>query len=185
MIEEQVFFGACDDYPDSQAVLARLAADARSAFGADAVETDRNTVSVDFGEAVVTLIVRDRMPYFTWVRARVTSLEAFEDVGPFCEEALRANLFWRGTGGATLSIDEEGRNLYLSEPVHSDLLVGAGPLADYLETFLATLADWRLRARSHLGGVAALPASGRFAAEPDRTVPDEQVEPEGEMEIFR
>jgi len=179
-----VYFQEQVDFPTSQEILDRLAADARKAFGADVVVPGRSTVSIDFGEAVVTLIVRDNMPYFTWIRSRVTSLEAFKDVGDFCEEALRANLFWRETGGAILSIDEEGANLFLSEPIHSDMLASPEALADFVRTFLDTLVDWRLRARSHLGGVAALPDSARFSPEPEKE-PDEPTIPESEMEIFR
>jgi len=179
-----VYFQKQVDYPTSQELLRTLAADARSAFGEDVVVQGRNAVSIDFGEAVVTLIVRDNMPYFTWLRSRVTSLDAFDDVGLFCEEALRANLFWRETGGATLSVDEEGANLFLSEPVHSDQLASPEALADYVRTFLDTLIDWRLRARSHRGGVAALPDSARFAPELEKET-DQLTTPESEMEIFR
>jgi len=80
------------------------------------------------------------------------NLVAVADVGdPFAasepdlllEDALKANLFWKGTGGATLSVNPETGRLTLADRREADGFGDAAALAAHLEDFMATAHRWR------------------------------------------
>ncbi len=59
-----------------------------------------------------------------------------------CKEMLRANRFWRGTGGATLSLDaQEPPRAILSEKVHCDGVTQA-TFVEVVERFIHNAQQW-------------------------------------------
>jgi len=142
--------------------LDALAANARAAFAKDVVTADAQCVRIDFGEATVTFAGRADRPGGVACRAFVTTLEGFADPAQFIRDALDANFFWQGTGGATLSFQVETGSFYLTAWALAADVADPEALRRYVGHFLDTLVSWRLRARSQKGGVEALPDSARF-----------------------
>lgn len=73
------------------------------------------------------------------------------------ERLLGANLFWRGTGGATLGLDEGSRRLVLVQAVASDT-INETAFRAVVERFVATAETWMGRAAEPPGEkVEAMP----------------------------
>ena len=65
--------------------------------------------------------------------------------GAFAEAALKGNFFWRGTAGATLSLDEVANAIFLTDRFDDGAFADAPALREYINDLLRTLFDWRAR----------------------------------------
>lgn len=96
------------------------------------------------------LALDQRMTISLQYRQAENELWLYADLGPtpqrtpaFYEQLLQANLFWRLTMGATLSLSgDEPPHLVLARPVHWASLDDTG-LGTALETFVNTVEDWQ------------------------------------------
>ena len=72
---------------------------------------------------------------------------------------LKANLFWQGTGGATIGVDDETREVLLSYQV-AMRLIDFSKFQELLEGFINTAELWinTLETVQHGGGAKATPA---------------------------
>lgn len=156
--------------------LEKLAADAVAAFDAESVERDATTVRIDFDDATVSFVVREEGDACVLCRAFVSALTRVDDPAALCREALEANFFWRGTEGATLSVNPSATALYLTERLSPGEIDGPEALYAYVDRFVEQIVAWRLRVRSRQGGLEALPASADFTLSPE----DEAVVAEAE-----
>lgn len=149
-----------------------LKASAIAAFGVEQVSADEQTVRLTFEETTISLCMKADAMDGILCRAFVAGLTRLDDPAPLCQEALEANFFCSGTNGAMLSIDPGATALYLTARLLPDELDGPEAMAAFISSFTDTLVDWRLRVRSHQGGLAALPASADF------NVPQDEQNPE-------
>ena len=78
------------------------------------------------------------------VRAKILDLADVPRAGDFAKAVLAGNFFWSGTRGATLSIGGDNA-LYATERRPLDELANADGLAQCLDDFSATIADWQER----------------------------------------
>jgi len=152
--------------------VSKLAADAAAAFGEACVGVDDRTVRLAFEDVAVSLAVREEETRQIVCRSFVAGVTRVDDPAAFCREALEANFFWRGTNGATLSMDARATALYLTEFVAAADIDGPEALAAHLEGFVDTVVDWRLRVRSRQGGVDGLPQSADFSVPADELSED-------------
>jgi hypothetical protein len=75
-----------------------------------------------------------------------------------CKDMLRANRFWRGTGGATLSLDaQEPPRAVLCEKVHCEA-VSAAAFQACFERFVHNAGEW-FDVLAEGGSMAATPAA--------------------------
>jgi len=156
--------------------LSALAANLETVFGEEHVRKDDCVVCLDFDGATLSFIVREEGDCFLLCRAFVTALTRMKDPGAFCQQALEANFFWRGTRGGCLSVNADATAMYLTERVPAEEVAGENQLFVYVQNFTRTLVDWRLRARSAQGGVEALPQSADFSLPEAERAPAEELE---------
>jgi len=147
--------------------IEKLAEDAVAAFGAESVERDATTVRIDLDDATVAFVVREEDDVGVLCRAFVSALTRVDDPAALCREALEANFFWRGTDGATLSVNPSATALYLTERLPPGEVDGPEALYASVDRFVEQIVAWRLRVRAHQGGLEALPASADFTLSPE------------------
>ncbi len=63
----------------------------------------------------------------------------------FAEDALKGNFFWRGTEGATLSLNENDNAVYLTDRFDKDAFDDEAAFAEYINAFLRSVYDWQAR----------------------------------------
>ena len=63
----------------------------------------------------------------------------------FAEDALKGNFFWRGTEGATLSLNENDNAVYLTDRFDKEAFDDEAAFAEYINAFLRSVYDWRAR----------------------------------------
>jgi len=148
-----------------------LAETAAAVFGEEHVRKEGNTVSLVFDEATLSFVAREDGASCVLCRAFVTALTRMEDPASYCQQALESNFFWQGTGGACLSVNGDATALYLTDRVQADEIADADRLFACVQRFTKTLTDWRLRARTAQGGVAALPQSADFSLPEEEGAP--------------
>ena len=80
-----------------------------------------------------------------YCRVKVGDLGEQGCSGAFAEAALKGNFFWRGTAGATLSLDEVANAIFLTDRFDDGAFADAPTLREYINDLLRTLFDWRAR----------------------------------------
>jgi hypothetical protein len=85
------------------------------------------SLSIDDDEAVVLAALLGKAP---------------EGKAELAEELLASNLFWRDTGGATLSMERYGRDVFLARRWAPSELPDSGALAKALEGFADLAVKW-------------------------------------------
>ena len=85
-----------------------------------------------------------------------------ENGGDLALALLQANCFWEGTGGATLSVDADGRQVLLAlQTVFSAETVDELPAV--LSNFIVLTENWILKIREFLRASAIPPSGAGFA----------------------
>ena len=90
-----------------------------------------------------------------YCRTRIASLNETQCPDSFAEAALRGNFFWRGTDGATISLNTAENALYLTDRFDANAFEDADAFRAYADGFMRTLFDWRARLETALEGKEA------------------------------
>ena len=80
-----------------------------------------------------------------YCRAKVADLGKYELPEGLCEALLEGNFFWRATNGARLSLNSRENAIYLTERFDAAFISAANEFQRYVEGFMRTLLDWRMR----------------------------------------
>ena len=127
-------------------------------LGLGPVAAGEDGVSIFSFEEVDVLVAADEEAITLF--ARLGEAPSQEDAG-FAESLLSANLFWRDTDGATLSLEPFSRIVILARRLPVTALASEQALEAALERFAQSAIDWtrtvdRLR-RGGADGVSAQP----------------------------
>ena len=125
--------------------MQRLAEMAENLVPPGAITTDDAGFSIDVNGTTLEIFSPGEASYAGYCRAAVARFGEAKFPAAFAEEALKGNFFWRGTGGAVLSMNEEENAVFLTDRFDEGAFEDASALREYLEGFLATIDDWRAR----------------------------------------
>jgi len=125
--------------------MTRLRGLAEQIAPADAIEEDDVGFTLAFPSATLMFFSPGGHSVAGYCRAPVAELGGAEFPMAFAEEALNGNFFWRGTGGAVISYEEESGTVWLTDRFDEGAFEDGADFREYVEGFLNTLEDWRER----------------------------------------
>jgi hypothetical protein len=99
-------------------------------------------VQLCFEEDLVVMIKVEGEPPMLTLFCRVG--EAPDDHPDFAEELLSSNLFWRDTGGSTLSLERYSRSVILAKQFSPAALESEGVFAREMKAFIDSCREWIL-----------------------------------------
>ncbi|MBP5640780.1 MAG: type III secretion system chaperone [Victivallales bacterium] len=123
--------------------LQRLAEMAKNIAAPEEVTLEEFGFSMDAGDTTLSFFAPDGNAYFAYCRAKVGDLGDRECPDEFAESALKGNFFWRGTEGATLSLNTTENAIYLTDRFDDGAFENEESFRNYINDFLRTLFDWQ------------------------------------------
>ena len=96
------------------------------------------TIAISFSDQLVTCVSAEEEGLVVFAKLGA----APENSTTFLEELLSANLFWRDTQGATLSLDPETRGVFLAQRIPISTTDKTATLQEKIERFAQTQAAW-------------------------------------------
>ena len=106
---------------------------------ADDAEPDHEmTVTLELDEGLSVTLSAEGGQLIAFARLG----QAPENDVTLMEALLSANLFWRGTAGATLSLDPETRSVYMAQALPQACLADMALLNEAVEHFVALQETW-------------------------------------------
>lgn len=101
-------------------------------------EDMNQTISIAFSDQLVTCLSIDDDGFVVFAKLG----SAPENSPAFLEELLSANLFWRDTEGATLSLDPETRGVFLARKIYLNDTDDTASLKAAVERFVDLQEVW-------------------------------------------
>ena len=131
---------------DKMQILLSLAADF---VPPDLVEENNDGFTLKFDEATLSFFSSGGYASMEYCRAKVADLGEGEPPEGLCEALLEGNFFWRATNGARLSLNSSENAIYLTERFDANFISGPNDFQRYIEGFMRTLMDWRMRVETY------------------------------------
>jgi hypothetical protein len=114
----------------------------------DTVESMGGVLSLTFDTVSLSIVPVPADPTAVLFRLRVMDLNEITKPGKLAIAALKGNLFWSGTEGATLSIGKDNM-LYLTERRYLEEFTGSEVIEACFEAYARSVNDWRLRGQTY------------------------------------
>ena len=111
----------------------------------EALEENDDGFTLSLENGLLTFFSLGGYGAMDYCRAKVADLGEGELPAGLCEALLEGNFFWRATNGARLSLNARENALYLTERFDAEFMEKPEDLRRYVEGFMNTLADWRMR----------------------------------------
>ena len=121
-----------------------VARTAENALGDAFIPRGENLFSVTRGDDVISFAAITGEPAMVIIRMRIAETEGVTRREALALAALAGNFFWSGTGGATLSLGEDGA-LWLTERREAAELANAEGFAGCVASLHETATAWRER----------------------------------------
>ena len=131
---------------DKMHMLVSLAADF---VPPDLVEENNDGFTLKFDEAPLSFFSPGGYASMEYCRAKVADLGEGEPPEGLCEALLEGNFFWRATNGARLSLNSSENAVYLTERFDANFISDPNDFQRYIEGFMRTLMDWRMRVETY------------------------------------
>ena len=125
--------------------IRRLADMAIEIASAEAVVEDESGFTLNVFDTVLTFFETDGDTGAFYCRAMIGSFGNGACPCEFAEDALMGNFFWRGTEGATLSLNENENSVYLTDRFDKNAFPDEASFAEYINGFLRSVFDWQAR----------------------------------------
>ena len=114
----------------------------------DTAESKGGVLSLTIDSISMSVVPVPSDPRAVIFRFRVIDLHEIRRAKGFVIAALKANFFWSGTQGATLSVGKDNV-LYLTERRYLQEFVNADDLERCLDEYAYSVNDWRMRGQSY------------------------------------
>ena len=132
--------------------LQQLADMAQGFAPPEAVAMDEYGFSLDVNGDILSFFSPGGEVPACYCRAKVAELGARKCPGAFAEAALNGNFFWRGTEGATLSLNTAENAIYLTDRFDEGAFEDEKAFQAYIDGFVRTLFDWQERLDTYMTG---------------------------------
>ncbi len=111
----------------------------------DSLEENDDGFTLKLEDGLLSFFSSGGYASMDYCRAKVADLGEGELPEGLCEALLEGNFFWRATNGARISLNSRENAIYLTERFDADFISTTDEFRRYVEGFMRTIQDWRMR----------------------------------------